>query len=121
VWLCTELCEAEDSGLLCCYTCDGVNSSFVRVSLSVECSKNVSFCRTADRSVGDVWVQILPEDVVPDHTGGTSDAVLVEEPFCRRAGSACCKKLAETSRQDVRSSELVTSDTAMVTYGKRCS
>jgi hypothetical protein len=34
VWLCTELCEAEDSGLLGCYTCDGVNSSFVRVYLS---------------------------------------------------------------------------------------
>jgi len=52
---------------------------------------------TADQSVGDVLVQILPDGVIPSH-GGTSDAVLVEEPFFLRAGSACCKKLVETSR-----------------------
>lgn len=31
-----------------------------------------------DQSVGDVQVQILPDDVL-GHAGGTSDAVLVEE------------------------------------------
>jgi hypothetical protein len=36
---------------------------------------------TTDQSVGDVQVQILPDDVVPGHAGGTSDAVLVEESF----------------------------------------
>jgi hypothetical protein len=32
VWLCTELCEAEDSGLLGRYTYDAVNSSLVLIS-----------------------------------------------------------------------------------------
>jgi len=38
---------------------------------------------TTDQSVGGVQVQILPDGVVSGHTGGTSDAVLVEEPFLK--------------------------------------
>lgn len=42
---------------------------------------------TTDHSVGDVQVQILPDDVVLGHASGTSDAVLVEEPFFKGLGA----------------------------------